>query len=1101
MKVLMLPHADRIRGQENGIARVVEAYFKYLPQFDVEMVREDTETYDLKAVHAGIAGPDNDVCHAHGLYWTSDYQAQAWEWKANAKVVDAIRHAREVTVPSTWVAEPFQRDMHFTPHVVPHGIDWEDWQPGEPSEGYVLWNKNRNQDVCDPEAVGVLARAFPSVHFVTTFAPQAAPNIREIGIQPFLRMRKIVQASGVYLATTKETFGIGILEAMSSGVPVLGFAHGGILDLVQHGVNGYLAAPGNWEDLIAGLNYCLQHRGVLGGNGRELAKQYTWENACQLVAAVYREALITEPATATIVIPTYNYAHKVGRAIASACAQTYPHLRDIVVVDDGTEDDGETEAVVRGFMESDRRVRYVRQENQGVAVARNRGIGETSSKYVTCLDADDEIDPTFLEMCIPALENDRSLGIAYTRLRLRLDGRDGRIYEKTKWPGEFEYDQQLVGRNQVPTCCVFRREMWEQLGGFRQRYAPKGCGTEDANLWLRAGAAGWGAKLVTNERLFTYAFGTGGTTGDGDYQEVDWLAWHPWTVDAEQPFASVATPAFHSHPVRQYDQPIVSVVIPVGPGHDQQVINALDSLEAQSFRQWEVILAWDTDPEKAEWIKTAYPFVRFVDAGQQGAGAARNRGAEIARAPLLFFLDADDWLYPSALSELLKAYSDSEGNVAVYSDCVGLAYIDNPDQLAPDAQKRIVERRADGWTVIYQPMLDYDCETVKEQPDLKRPYVWNLISTLFPREWHDEIGGFDESMASWEDWDYWLRMAWAGKCFIRVPKDLLVYQFYSGQRREIGLQNAQSLVQYMQDKLRRLPMAGCSHCGQPRAGNMPPRAPSQHTQQALAVNDDVFVMAKYLSANKGDHGVVGVAQFTERIQGVKMRPKNVAGQTIWIIDYGYRSGGDTFLVHRRDLQLSPTQFEAVQGETSKVALPQAPPPVRATPVTPRPLRELIGQGVENVPAPRAPESTPLVPGLDIAPPTAIGQSEEIDPIELALQQAQTLGAAQRAQSAPSEEQAPIVHQAPPKSDVPDLQAIPGVSASIAEQMEQLGLRTPQDIAAFVQANGTQALMQINGVGERKAESIAAFVLARDKFVPQKVTGIPPELKGIVLPEE
>jgi glycosyltransferase involved in cell wall biosynthesis len=40
--------------------------------------------------------------------------------------------------------------------------------------------------------------------------------------------------AGVYLSTAKETFGIGILEALACGVPVLGYAHGGILDLVQH---------------------------------------------------------------------------------------------------------------------------------------------------------------------------------------------------------------------------------------------------------------------------------------------------------------------------------------------------------------------------------------------------------------------------------------------------------------------------------------------------------------------------------------------------------------------------------------------------------------------------------------------------------------------------------------------------------------------------------------------------------------------------------------------------------------------------------------------------------------------------------------------------
>ena len=92
MKVAMIPHAAHFgKGEESGIRRVVEAYFKYLPQYDIDLV-DVGEPYELKVAHAGVV-PDCDICQCHGLYWTADYHAAAWEWKANQSVVKSIRSA------------------------------------------------------------------------------------------------------------------------------------------------------------------------------------------------------------------------------------------------------------------------------------------------------------------------------------------------------------------------------------------------------------------------------------------------------------------------------------------------------------------------------------------------------------------------------------------------------------------------------------------------------------------------------------------------------------------------------------------------------------------------------------------------------------------------------------------------------------------------------------------------------------------------------------------------------------------------------------------------------------------------------------------------
>ena len=98
----------------------------------------------------------------------------------------------------------------------------------------------------------------------------------------------------------------------------------------------------------------------------------------------------------SIIIPTYNRANVIKRAIDSVLRQTYDSY-EVVVVDDGSTD--ETESVIAGIQ--DARIRYIAlKENQGVAHARNIGIREARYDYIAFLDSDDEwlLDKLELQM-------------------------------------------------------------------------------------------------------------------------------------------------------------------------------------------------------------------------------------------------------------------------------------------------------------------------------------------------------------------------------------------------------------------------------------------------------------------------------------------------------------------------------------------------------------------------------------------------------------------------------------------------------------------------------------------------------------------------------
>ena len=1036
MKVLMLPHIDRIRGDSHGIARVIEAYFKYLPEFGVEMVGEDDE-HDLKVVHAGLTGADCDVAILHGMYWTADYEAAKWEYKSNANIVDALRHAKEITVPSEWVTEAFKRDMRVSPTVVPHGIDWADWQHSEKNAGYVLWNKNRQADVCSSTPVMELAKLAPNTQFVSTFVQKGAKlnNIHVTGLVPHPDMKLMVQRANVYLSTTKETFGIGALEALASGVPVLGWNHGGNVDLIQHGVNGYLATVGDYEDLLAGLNYCIENRHVLSINARESAKQWTWMKGVEILYEVFKRVLRPVTSTVGIVIPCYNYGERVGHAIESAINQDYPHVTRIIVVDDGSEDEGKTRSAVEEFIQKDSRVEYIHQGNSGVAIARNSGIAHCDTDYIVCLDADDGIEAGFVKACARALDADRSISIAYTGLRIVTQRGRTAI---GSWPGDFNYDRQLQGHNQVPTCCLFRKSMWERLGGYRQRYGPTGAGAEDAEFWLRAGAYGYNAIRATADPLFIYSVGAGHTWKD--YTEVDWLAWHPWVYDGQHPFASVATPAYLSHPVRQYDEPIVSVIIPVGPGHEDTVINALDGLESQSFRKWEAIVVWDTGEECPDALRTAYPYVRFLHTDKKGPGFARNRGMEIARAPFTVFVDADDWLMPLALQRMLEAWNETES--AIYTDFEAHALgVTNPSKLR-DEIKYYDER--DGYAVISKKALDYNWERAHKQPE-KEPYIWNLISTLFPTHWHDEIGGFDESMRSFEDWDYWLRMAMAGKPFARLPEEHVVYLYYSGYRREEGLKISRELLDYLHEKYQGVEKVGCRGCGSsPTTRTIRPTRNVIDTRNAAmsTPSDNDFVLIQYTHPNIGNHHVIGPSSFEYKFDDISM----IKLQDGWHIDYGYRGGGSTFLAHVNDIKLSPHFSSVEHRPTSGLASVRVPVRESVALPPPQPLEEIRKQ-VEMIE--EAEEKSSTVSDL------LSGRMVDEDLDEFAEEFADEI-------------EGPI---APQRDKKLDLQSLPGVGADIAKQLKEDGVDTIDDLLQL----GVDGIREYRGVGKHKAEMIISAI--------------------------
>jgi len=183
--------------------------------------------------------------------------------------------------------------------------------------------------------------------------------------------------------------------------------------------------------------------------------------------------------TVSVVIPTYNCGHLIGDAINSVLRQTVTVL-EVIVVDDGSTDD--TSERLEAFAE---RVRLVRQTNQGVAAARNRGVAEAQGEFVAFLDADDGWHPEKLSRQLSAFDAAPQLGLL---------GTDAFAWPAGDLPelppiGKLEMVavtwEQLVVKNRFVTSSILaRRANLHRAGTFDTRLQ----GPEDHDLWIRFAA-------------------------------------------------------------------------------------------------------------------------------------------------------------------------------------------------------------------------------------------------------------------------------------------------------------------------------------------------------------------------------------------------------------------------------------------------------------------------------------------------------------------------------------------------------------------------------------------------------------------------------------
>jgi glycosyltransferase involved in cell wall biosynthesis len=213
----------------------------------------------------------------------------------------------------------------------------------------------------------------------------------------------------------------------------------------------------------------------------------------------------------SVVIPCFNHGEYLPEAVDSVINLKRDDI-ELIVIDDGSTDE-RTHREINLLIA--RGIKVVRQENKGLASARNIGINIAKGEFILSLDSDNRIRESYIVSGLKLLQNEPAVGIVY--------GNAEYFGEKTGLWQTREFDLiELVRGNFIDACALYRKSVWDTIRGYDEKMP--WMGWEDWDFWLRAAASGWGFSHL-NEIAFDYRVRSGSMIEETNRHQDELLAY------------------------------------------------------------------------------------------------------------------------------------------------------------------------------------------------------------------------------------------------------------------------------------------------------------------------------------------------------------------------------------------------------------------------------------------------------------------------------------------------------------------------------------------------------------------------------------------------
>ena len=264
MKLCVLPTISKT--SLGGVAAVIAAHKRGLRAMGAEYTEIESKA-DLIIVHA-LAHSERrpDVFHSHGFYPTAQAGWNGWATQANNQLIQTMMTARAVVSVSELAAEVMRRDFHIQPRVIRNGVNFSEIKRGGDPRGVILWPKMDVNPTCDPAPLKWLAEKRNDLSFASLVNVGGA--VRTLGRFPRRDFLALLRDCSIYLGITRENNSMGEMEAMATGIPVVGYAWGFNREKLQSGNGCELVEPGDLDGLSKSitkvlLNWREYHRAAI----------------------------------------------------------------------------------------------------------------------------------------------------------------------------------------------------------------------------------------------------------------------------------------------------------------------------------------------------------------------------------------------------------------------------------------------------------------------------------------------------------------------------------------------------------------------------------------------------------------------------------------------------------------------------------------------------------------------------------------------------------------------------------------------------------------------------------------------------------------------
>ena len=423
---------------------------------------------------------------------------------------------------------------------------------------------------------------------------------------------------------------------------------------------------------------------------------------------------------------------------------------EIIVIDSASEQN--EQLIIGDFQSKYPNIIYERTlERETLYASWNRAIKIARGDYITNANTDDRLRPDALEIMANYLDTQAEVSLVYPDQLITNTVND--TWEKTKadrrwnWPS-FNYSE-LESRCIIGSQPMWRKSLHEKYGYFRPEFTSAG----DYEFWLRIGKTEKLARIP--EPLGLYYENPQGlehssSVGQQETQKI--LEEYGITQRGVIPKTSIPVPISPSElnalSYRQIGQstvnrgrPLVSVIIPT-KDRPEMLAQAIQSVLNQTFTELEIIVVNDGGVDVQSVISRLNTRGNIVYKKHDRAlerSAARNTGIRAARGKYIAYLDDDDNYYPNHIETLVKFLENSEYKIA-YTDAVM-------------AQQ---EKQNGEYVTINRSVphsLDFDKDKILVSNCTPNLCLMHEKSCL------DEVGLFDETLSTHEDWDLIIRLS------------------------------------------------------------------------------------------------------------------------------------------------------------------------------------------------------------------------------------------------------------------------------------------------------------------------------------------------------